>query len=411
MKNKTQQELPKKTKVRYSQTKAMLAITKASLISLFKNPSTVVFSILFPLIFIVAFGLIGGGSNKITVGLSKDINKDNPIYKALENIDTIELKSDKSEGEFNEELSKGNLDAILDIQYTPICNFCELGPPNVPHYTISIKTSSASPQNGAIFTSILNGISDKVNLASTKQELIKVRQSNSESVGQTTASGEDFLGPNFTDLNLSEIEGRKYKQIDFILPGQLGFSLLSIGVFSTAFVLINLRETLVLKRFFATPISRMNILFGEGLARLVFAAMQAAIIVGIGTIFLDFTLINGWVTLLQIVALSIVGVIIFLGFGFIVSGIAKNENAVPPLANLITMPQFILSGTFFPIEAFPEWLQPISRALPLTFLNDAMRKVAFEGASFSAIQTDLLWLVVWGIIVYILAIKFFKWDL
>jgi ABC-2 type transport system permease protein len=108
--------------------------------------------------------------------------------------------------------------------------------------------------------------------------------------------------------------------------------------------------------------------------------------------------------------LSTIGLIVFMGFGFAVSGIAKNESAVPPIANIITLPQFLLSGTFFSITAFPAWLQPICKILPLTYLNDAMRKVAFEGASLFSVGKQIGIVGLWGVAVYFLAVKVFKWE-
>ena len=108
--------------------------------------------------------------------------------------------------------------------------------------------------------------------------------------------------------------------------------------------------------------------------------------------------------------LSTLGLLVFMGFGFAVSGIAKNENAVPPIANIITLPQFLLSGTFFSISAFPTWLQPVCKALPLTYLNDAMRKVAFEGAGLLSLGNQIGIVALWGVAVYILAVKVFKWE-
>lgn len=93
-----------------------------------------------------------------------------------------------------------------------------------------------------------------------------------------------------------------------------------------------------------------------------------------------------------------------------VSSVAKDENTVPAIANLITLPQFLLAGTFFPIDAFPEFLQPIARILPLTFMNDAMRKISFEGVAITQVLPEILALIVWGIIVYAIVIKVFKWE-
>jgi ABC-2 type transport system permease protein len=203
---------------------------------------------------------------------------------------------------------------------------------------------------------------------------------------------------------------REYKTIYFILPGQLGFSLLSSGVFGVAFLFFNLRQTLVLKRFFATPISRGYIVLGEGLSRVLFQMITSITILGLGYLFFGFTLVHGIITFIELLVLSFLGLLVFMGFGFIVSGIAKTESTIPPLANIITLPQFLLAGTFFSIEAFPSWLQPICKILPLTHLNDAMRKVAFEGAHLQDCLKQIGILALWGVIAYIFAIRFFKWE-
>jgi ABC-2 type transport system permease protein len=216
--------------------------------------------------------------------------------------------------------------------------------------------------------------------------------------------------PSIAVLNDDKVEGRKYRTIDFILPGQLGFSLLSAGVFGVAFIFFNLRSSLVLKRFFSTPIKKTYILLGEALARVIFQMLTAVVILGLGYFAFNFTLVNGWVTFLEMLLLSFLGLVVFMGFGFIVSGLAKNEAAIPPFSNLITLPQFLLAGTFFPVENFPKWLQPVSKILPLTHLNQAMRDVAFEGAHLTDCLPEISILLLWGGLAYIIAIRVFKWE-
>jgi ABC-2 type transport system permease protein len=186
--------------------------------------------------------------------------------------------------------------------------------------------------------------------------------------------------------------------------------LLSSGVFGTAFVFLSLRLTLVIKRFFATPVKRYSIVLGEALARLTFSLLGSLFIILVGHYMFGFTLIHGVITVLNMLVLSAIGLIIFMGFGFTISGIAKNESTVPPLSNIITLPQFLLSGTFFSVTAFPKWLQAISNVLPLTHLNNAMRKVAFEGAGLGDVTNQLFILLIWFIIIYAVAVKAFKWE-
>jgi ABC-2 type transport system permease protein len=99
-----------------------------------------------------------------------------------------------------------------------------------------------------------------------------------------------------------------------------------------------------------------------------------------------------------------------MGFGFIISGLAKNESSIPPLANIITLPQFLLGGTFFDVEVLPKWLQPIANMLPLTHLNGAMRSIAFEGMNLWEVRGEVLILLIWGVVAYAAAIKVFRWE-
>ena len=112
------------------------------------------------------------------------------------------------------------------------------------------------------------------------------------------------------------IPGRTYRTIDFILPGQLGFSLLSAAVFGIAFMFFHMRQTLVIKRFFATPINKFNIVLGEVIARTIFQLIVTALILLIGVFFFKYTLIHGFMTFLEIMLLCFFCVDHFYGIWF-----------------------------------------------------------------------------------------------
>ncbi|WP_413669665.1 ABC transporter permease [Mucilaginibacter sp. Mucisp86] len=370
----------------YSNTKATLAIARASFRSILRSPSAVVFTLAFPLIFIIVFANIGGGGMSIDVGIAKgsDTSASNPVYMALKKNKIMHLITDQSADEMSKNLAKGNIDAVLDLK--------PFAPPAA--MTVHVQYSEASGDKGSVLKSALNNIFYRIQ----SEELKRIQSYTTVQV------------PKLIDLKEETISGRPYKYIDFILPGQLGFSLLSSGVFGTAFVFLSLRLTLVIKRFFATPVKRYSIVLGEAIARLAFSLLGSLFIILVGHYMFGFTLIHGITTVLNMLVLSAIGLIIFMGFGFTVSGIAKNESSVPPLSNIITLPQFLLSGTFFSITAFPNWLQYISKVLPLTHLNDAMRKVAFEGAGLGDVTHQLLILFAWFIGIYAVAVKTFKWE-
>ena len=359
----------------YNHTKATLALAKASFRSITRSPSAVIFTLAFPLIFIVVFGFIGGGGTKIDVVVAPQSDMQNPVIASLEKISVVRLVKDQTEKEINSNLEKGNYDALISV---------EKNTNGTPAYITNVKYTSASPDKGNILKSLLNELSYELNTLNQK--------------------------PTVTEIRATTVTGRLYRTIDFILPGQLGFSLLSTGVFGTAFIFFSLRQNLVIKRFFATPVRRSSIVLGEAIARIGFALLGALFIIVIGHFAFNFTLINGVVTVFNMIVLATIGVIVFMGFGFVVSGLAKSESTIPPISNIITLPQFLLSGTFFSISAFPAWLQPISKALPLTYLNDAMRKVAFEGAGLWDVKQQILIMVVWGIGIYAVAVKTFKWE-
>jgi ABC-2 type transport system permease protein len=367
----------------YSQAKAMLAITKASLRAIFRSPSAVIFSFVFPFIFILIFGFIGNNASapvfKIAISPTADIN--NALYDSLLTNPRIRIITYDNPTELDADLKKGKIAGVFHIWKTGL---------QAPAFRYTIKSTTASSDQWPQLIPFINNLVGEI--------------SDHQFPGRPSYAQADF---NYA-RDIKPV--REYRTIDFILPGQLGFSLLSSGVFGVAFMFFNLRNTLVLKRFFATPISRTYIVLGEGLSRVLFQMLTAIVIILVGHFLFEFTLVNGVRTFFEMLLLSFLGLIIFMGFGFIVSGLAKNDSTIPPFANLITLPQFLLGGTFFSIEAFPKWLQPISKAMPLTHLNTAMRAIAFEGQNLWQVRTEIGILLIWGIIVYAIAIKVFKWE-
>jgi ABC-2 type transport system permease protein len=368
---------------KYSQLRAMLAITKGSLTGIFRSPSAVVFSFVFPFIFILVFGFIGSGNGvpvyKVVIAAGSDTS--NAFFDSVKNSSRIKIVSFKSEEELQLNLSKGRIAGILLIKKTGAA---------IPEVSYTLSSSNASSDKWPQLLNILSSIAAKV--------------SDAKFANRPAYAVADF---NYS-RDIQQL--REYKTIDFILPGQLGFSLLSTGVFGVAFIFFGLRNTLVLKRYFATPIKRNYIIFGESLARVIFQMVTAVVIILVGYFAFGFTLVNGVSTFLEMLFLSFLGLVVFMGMGFIISGLAKSDSSIPPFANLITMPQFLLGGTFFAVENFPGWLQPVSIILPLTHLNTAMRAVAFEGQSLWDMRTEIGILVLWGIVVYAIAIRVFRWE-
>jgi ABC-2 type transport system permease protein len=378
---------------KYSQLRATFAITRASFRATLRSPSAIIFTIVFPLVFIVVFGFMRPGNIRLDLGIQPGCDTTGLIYSALKNIPSIRLVTNKTPEEMEKQLYKGRMDAVLNISKDAT--------KNPPVQIVELTVSKATRDNGAIIKSIIGNVIDKYNIIVMNRIVEHSRNYIPADFSSSVVQAE---------LKENVLEGRTYRMIDFVLPGQLGFAILGSGVFGTAFVFFNMRQTQVLKRFFATPVRRTNILIGETLSRIVFQFFAAMLLIVIGKFVFDFTLVHGIATAAQMLLFTMLGLIVFMGFGFLISGIAPNESVIPPIANIVTLPQFLLSGTFFSTDAFPAWLQKISNVLPLTYLNDGLRKIAFEGAALWDVRFNILVLVLWGIGIYALASKFFKWE-
>jgi len=224
-------------KGKYNQWRAMLAIAKASLKSIFRSPSAVIFSFLFPIIFILVFGFLSSTTPVIRVTFDPASSNANELYTKLLEKSNLKVISQPLLIS-RQELEKGHITAIIKIR--------EINPAAYPKYAVEITTSTAAADRIGLLQSIIQQAIAELDLVNFPQR------------------------PSYAYMQKETLPGREYRTIDFILPGQLGFSLLSAGVFGVAFIFFSLRQTLVLKRFFATPIKRTYIVFGEGLEGLRF---------------------------------------------------------------------------------------------------------------------------------------------
>ncbi len=364
----------------YNQYRALWAITRASYKAIFSNPSAIVFSILFPIIFIMIFGAFGGGGfTRHRIALAPDSDTNNIVFDSLAKSPFIRILYYKDTVEMRQELEKGDLAGIVSIH--PFKDST-----GQSRYFISIKSTSASGSSLGLFLQTLQNLTLKIEN------------------GLSGGRAERFI------VKPEVYEVQKYRTIDFVLPGQLGFSILFSTLFGIAFTFFGLREQLVLKRFYASPVNRINILLGIGMSRLFFQLINVIVLILVGHFFLQFTLRHGAITFLEMLLMTVVMLFLLMGVGLIFSSIAKSDTSIPLLINLFGFPQMLLSGTFFSIEVFPKWLQEICRILPLTQFNDAMRKLSFEGLHLNHCLKELGILGVWIIIVYSIAIRVLKWE-
>jgi ABC-type multidrug transport system permease subunit len=198
--------------------------------------------------------------------------------------------------------------------------------------------------------------------------------------------------------------GARY--VDWLLPGLLGMTIMSTGLWSVGFSIVNARNRKLLKRMIATPMRRGDYLLAHALARLLFLFFEGGILLICGRLLFDVPFRG---SVLLIVALAMLGALAFSTIGLLVASRVRTIEALSGMLNLIMLPMWILSGVFFASSNFPATLQPFIQVLPLTALNDSIRAVMLEGAGWTAIGGEAALLAGWGIGSFAVALRIFRW--
>jgi len=204
-----------------------------------------------------------------------------------------------------------------------------------------------------------------------------------------------------------QVSTRGARYIDFLIPGLLGFGLMSSSVWGVGWSLVQMRMGKLLKRLVATPMRRSHLLLSFLLSRLLLAAAETAFFVVFARLLFDVRVAG---SLVDYGLLSLAGALCFGGLGLLVATRADNAETANGLMNLATLPMIVVSGVFFAASNFPPWMQPIIQALPLTALNDALRAVAIDGAGLAGQTGRLLLLAGWGAVSFVLALRLFRWT-
>jgi ABC-2 type transport system permease protein len=121
----------------------------------------------------------------------------------------------------------------------------------------------------------------------------------------------------------------------------------------------------------------------------------------------DVQIAGSW---LLIGALILLGSLAFIALGYVIASFAKTEEAANGMTSVVQFPLMFLSGTFFPIDAMPDALRTVARALPLTYLGDGLRQVMVDGTPFSPLWVCFAFLGLWLVVCFGIAARYFKWQ-
>lgn len=195
--------------------------------------------------------------------------------------------------------------------------------------------------------------------------------------------------------------------MDFLVPGLIGMNMMGSGLWGLGFTVVIARSRKLLKRFAATPMKRSHYLLSFMLSRLVFLVLEVAAVVVFARIVFGFTVRGSW---LGLALITLLGGFTFSGIGLLVAARPTTIEGVSGLMNFIMLPMWLLSGTFFSSERFPQIFQPFIKALPLTALNTVLRSVMNEGATLWSNWIPVSILLAWCVVSFVIALKIFRWQ-
>ena len=198
--------------------------------------------------------------------------------------------------------------------------------------------------------------------------------------------------------------GSRY--IDFLIPGLLGMNLMGGSIWSMGFAIVDARRRKLMKRLVATPMPRHYFLLSFLISRLAMLVVEVGAFLGFAVLVFGVP-VRG--SLVLVAALCVLGTLAFGAIGLLLSSRARTIETASGLMNLTMLPMWILSGVFFSSQRFPDVVQPIIEALPLTALNDALRATMLQGATLTQIAPQLGVLAAWLIVCFPLALKLFRW--
>jgi ABC-2 type transport system permease protein len=199
--------------------------------------------------------------------------------------------------------------------------------------------------------------------------------------------------------------GARY--IDFVIPGLLGMNLMGSGIWGLGFTIVDARRKRLLKRLIATPMSKPEYLASFMLSRLTMLVIEVAVLLGFAVLAFGVPLRG---SLASLGAVCLLSAMAFSALGLLIASRVRTVEAASGLMNLVMLPMWIFSGVFFSSSRFPDAVQPLIQALPLTAVNDALRASMLEGAGWAALAPELAIVAAWLVVSFALALRLFRWK-
>jgi ABC-2 type transport system permease protein len=378
--------------------KATLIFAWTGLKRSFRDPISLFFMILFPLIFLFVFGTIFGNSDQVSLPVAvfdqakTDFSKQ--FVDELNKNEVFDIVSDVTDlNQAKEKVSRGELGSIIELSagfgeikaLSPDvqCDTLVAGIGCLPSGKIIVHYDvEGSPEVGQLVVNIMNGIVSDINgqLASTPAPLTV------ETKSTTRAS---------------------LSQFDYTFAGLLAFTLMSMGLYVLPTSLPGDKKNGVLRRVKATPFKPRQLIIGTVLSYLVMSLVSITIMITVSVLAFGLDMRGNWLIL---ALFSLISISMFCGIGMIIAGWTKSDSQAAMLSQVVATPMMFLGGAFFPRLLMPDWLQNITTWVPMSSVVDGVRYIVAENASLVTLLPQIGFLVACGLVAYVVAFKVFRWE-
>jgi ABC-2 type transport system permease protein len=348
--------------------RAFNAIAVAIFKGFVRDKMSMFFAVIFPLMFLVLFGgVFNFGTSKIAmveVGHVPFFAQLSPGAKQAFH-ETFKVTHDDLDGALRT-VRKGDADVAVEMRGNTL----------VAHYTQTDQVKAATTQG------TLNAFVDGAN---------------------QDASG---TPPRYT-LRTERVEDKSLKTIQFVTPGLLGWAVAMSAAFGAASTLQGWRNSKLLRRLQLSPVPAGSVVAARVVVTIAVALLQMTIFIGLGMLAFGLQLTGSW---WMAIPLLVSGTLAFMSLGLLAGSIAKTQEGAVNLANFFVLPMAFLSGSFFPLEGAPSWLQVTSLTLPLRHLNDGMLDVMVRGEGPGAALVPIGILLGFAVVVTAIAVRLFRWE-
>lgn len=399
------------------ETKKIMWMLKKDLLVLWRHKPRLISIILFPIIMITLFGYgMGGTLENIPVVVVEQSHGQvtDATLTAMKGMSLYDIKEITTDPDKAKQMVKNGQVKAAIILPTNYDNLQDSKPKSVVIDVDSsdqMATSAVLPATQALFNQISNQLGiqklQSMNLTSSNSATtptIKAQQ-NPVQVTQQPINFQNVM--NTINFQINKMYG-DIKYIDFLVPAVIGMTVLFGCMFGMGEALAGEREKGELSRLFMTPTSVSTVVGGKIISKLITETVRALILIG-AAIVLFGIVINGSMALT--VLLLILGALCFVGFGIMISARVSTQEDYMQMVMPFTMPMMFVSGVFYPIETMPWIFQKLAYIVPLTYVNDALRAIMLKGAGIGDIWIDIVVLLGFTVLFFVLGVTRFNRDI